>query len=100
MATSRTKAKKECLTQLGKILEHRTNCHLIPGHRTDGCGYYRGKYAYGEVNCILVKGRILCWTFIYDHYSNEVLFSAPCPTTPAAAQYPDRFKSRWGRKRD
>jgi hypothetical protein len=70
-----------------RLLEARKSCHLIPGHRTDGCGYFQDKYAYLSVDCRMVKGMPLCWISIIDHYSGEVLYSAPCENTPEAAAY-------------
>jgi len=69
------------------LLEIRKTCHRDPGHRSDGCGYFKGKFCYLRVDCRVVKSQPLCWISIIDHYSGEVLFSEPCESTPEAARF-------------
>lgn len=87
-------ARLRCRTKARPLLELRKRCHIDPGHRSDGCGYFRNRYCYLLVDCRSVKGEPLCWVSIVDHYSGEVLYSSPCADTPGAAKHGRAFFSR------
>jgi hypothetical protein len=76
------------------MIEVRKKCHLDPKSHSDGCGYFKDKYAYLQVDCRTVKGRALCWISIIDHYTGEVLLSEPCRSTPEAAPYGRAYFTR------
>ena len=74
------------------LIEVRAACHLKSAPHSDGCGYFRGRYCYLQIDCRVVKAMPLCWTSIIDHYTGEVLYSEPCKSTPDALSYgPDFF---------
>jgi hypothetical protein len=83
-----------CRRNARALMEIRKTCHRDPGHRSDGCGYFKGKFCYLRVDCRVVKSQPLCWISIIDHYSGEVLFSEPCGSTPEAAQFGRAFLTR------
>jgi len=82
------------------LLEKRKACHLKPGHASDGCGYFEGKYCYLSVDCRTVDGKPLCWISIIDHYSGQILLSRPCPDTPEAAKHGREFFTEKGPARE
>ena len=79
MSNTLRQARARCRAQGRNLLEQRRICHLDPTHHSDGCGYFKGKYAYLQVDCREVRGRPRCRLSIYDHYSGDLLYSTTCP---------------------
>jgi len=92
--------REGCRKEGRGLLEGRKACHLKPGHASDGCGYFEGKYCYLSVDCRTVAGKPLCWISIIDHYSGQVLLSRPCEDTPEAAQHGRDFFTENGPARE
>jgi hypothetical protein len=86
--------RRHCRKAAKSLIELRKKCHLNPEPHSDGCGYYRDKYSYLQVDCRIVKAKPLCWISIIDHYTGEILFSKPCKSTPEAAQYGRTYFTR------
>jgi hypothetical protein len=84
-------ARRRCRDGGRTLIEVRKKCHIDPTPHSDGCGYFRGKYCYLRVDCRVVQSKPLCWIFVIDHYSGEILLSGPCRSTPEAAKHGAAF---------
>lgn len=77
-----------CKMHACEVFSGYPECPLPPGYRADFCGVVKGHAIYAEVDCKRIGHEMLCWISVYDHSSDRLLKTWPCPCTPLAIWYP------------